>query len=92
MQLLKNVMYDDKPAEVTVWPTSVDVVTLIEPVNQVDETTGKTSVKYQCTVERYTTSEYIDKLRAENASLSTQVTQAQVGLVEVYELLLGGGI
>lgn len=90
MENLKGVMYDSKPEDVIVRPTSVDVMTLVEPVNVKDEMTGKTSVKFKCNVERYTTSEYIDKLRSDNASLNMQVTQAQMGLAEVYELIAGG--
>ena len=90
MENLNGVMYDDRPEEVIVRPTSVDVMTLIEPVNVTDEMSGKTSVKFKCNVERYTTSEYIDKLKTDNANLNTQVTQAQMGLAEVYELIAGG--
>ena len=90
MENLTSVIYDDRPEEVIVRPTSVDVMTLIEPVNVTDEMSGKTSVKFKCNVERYTTSEYIDKLKTDNANLNTQVTQAQMGLSEVYELIAGG--
>ncbi len=90
MEQLNNVMYDDRPEDVIVRPTSVDVMTLIEPVNVTDDTTGKTTVKFKCNVERYKTSEYIDKLKNENVLLNEQVTQAQIGLVEVYELIAGG--
>lgn len=87
MQLLSNVMYDDKPESVTVYLSMVDVVVACVPVNQKDGMTGKTSVKWQCDVERYSTSEYIDKLRIENANLSQQLTDAQVALCDVYEML-----
>ena len=90
MENLNGVMYDDRPEEVTVRPISVDVMTLIEPINVTDGMSGKTSVKFKCNVERYTTSEYIDKLKTDNANLNTQVTQAQTGLAEVYELIAGG--
>ena len=87
MQLLSNVMYDDKPESVTVYPSMVDVVVACVPVNQKDEMTGKISVKWQCDIERYSTSEYIDKLRIENANLSQQLTDTQVALCDVYEML-----
>ena len=87
MQLLSNVMYDDKPESVTVYPSMVDVVVACVPVNQKDEMTGKISVKWQCDIERYSTSEYIDKLRIENANLSQQLTDTQVALCDVYETL-----
>ena len=90
MENLNGVMYDDRPEEVIVRPTSVDVMTLIEPINVTDEMSGKTSVKFKCNVERYTTSEYIDKLKTDNVNLNTQVTQAQMGLAAVYELIAGG--
>ena len=87
MQLLSNVMYDDKPESVTVYPSMVDVVVACVSVNQKDEMTGKISVKWQCDIERYSTSEYIDKLRIENANLSQQLTDTQVALCDVYEML-----
>lgn len=87
MQLLSNVMYDDKPESVTVYPSMVDVVVACVPVNQKNEMTDKTSVKWQCDIERYSTSEYIDKLRIKNANLSQQLTDTQVALCDVYEML-----
>lgn len=89
MQSLTGVMYDSRPKDVTVSPTIIDVVTLCEPVNVKDEQTNKTYVKYKCDVERYTPIEYIDKLRSENVSLSSQATQLELALVEVYEMILG---
>lgn len=87
MQLLNNVIYDDKPESVTVYPSMVDVVVACVQVNQKDRITDKTSVKWQCDIERYSTSEYIDKLRIENVSLSQQLTDTQVALCDVYEML-----
>ena len=87
MQLLSNVMYDNEPESVTVQPSVEDGVVACVPVNQKDERTGKTSVKWQCNVERYSTSEYIDKLRIENGNLSQQLTDTQVALCDVYEML-----
>ena len=89
MQLLTNVMYDDEPVKVTVHPSMVDVVVTCVPVNQKDEMTGKVTVKWQCDVERYETSEYIDKLRVENGVLNQQLTDAQVALCDVYEMIAG---
>lgn len=88
MQRIENVMYDTKPDEVTVYPSCVDVVKSCNEVEVEDEMTGETSTKHECVIERYTTSEYIDVMQKKNGELEQQMTQAQVGIVEAYEMLL----
>lgn len=88
MQRFDGVIYDEKPKDVTVYPSCVDVVLSCEEVEIEDEMSGETSTKYQCDIERYTTSEYIDVMQKKNGELEQQMTQAQVGIVEAYEMLL----
>lgn len=88
MQKLLDVMYDEKPEDVVVYPTSVMVVTECKEVEVEDTETGETSTKYQCTVERYGTTEYIGKLQQTIAEQDAQMTQTQIALTEVYEMLL----
>lgn len=88
MQRLEGVIYDKKPDDVTVYPSCVDVVQFCEEVEVKDEMTEETSTKFQCDIERYTTSEYIDVIQKKNGELEVQMTQAQVGIVEAYEMLL----
>lgn len=89
MQRLKNVMYDEQPAQVVVGPTTVDVCVSSEQVEEQDNMSGAKSIKWKCTIDRYTSNEYIAILNAKNVELEQQMTQAQEGVVEVYEMLLG---
>lgn len=89
MQRFDGVMYDEKPKDVTVYPSCVDVVLSCEEVEVEDEMSGETSQKFKCDVERYTTTEYIDVIQKKNSELELQVTQTQIGIVEAYEMLLG---
>lgn len=88
MQLITGVMYDAKPDDVVVYPTSVYVLKNCTEVQVKDERTEETQTKYQCDVEVYDVTEYIDVLQKTNTDLNTQMTQTQIGLAEVYELLL----
>lgn len=88
MQRIEGVMYDERPQAVTVYPTSVIVLVDCEEVQVEDEMSGKTSTKYKCTTDVYGTSEYIDVLQKTNDELNNKVVQNQLGLVEVYEMLL----
>lgn len=89
MQRLENVMYDEQPAQVVVGPTTVDVCVSSEQVEEQDNISGAKSIKWKCTIDRYTSNEYIAVLHATNVDLAQQLTQAQAGVIEVYEMLLG---
>lgn len=89
MQRFENVMYDEQPEKVVVGPSMVDVCVSSEQVEEEDEVSGAKSIKWKCTIDRYTSNEYIAVLHATNVALEQQMTQAQVGIVEVYEMLLG---
>lgn len=88
MQRLEGVMYDEQPAKAVVGPTIVDVCISSEQVEEKDTMHGTVSVKWKCTIERYDTAEYIDVLQKANDELNDKVIQNQLGLVEVYEMLL----
>lgn len=88
MQRLEGVMYDEQPAKVVVGPAIVDVCISSEQVEEKDTMHGTVSVKWKCTIERYDTAEYIDVLQKANDELNDKVIQNQLGLVEVYEMLL----
>lgn len=89
MQRIENVMYDERPEKVVVGPTIVDVCISAEQVEETDETSGEKSIKWKCVIDRYTSNEYIAVLHAKNVDLEQQMTEAQIGIVEVYEMLLG---
>ena len=89
MRLETGVIFDNKPEDVVVYPSSVYVVKSREEIQVVDEFGGATQTKYQCDVEVYDIVEYIDVIQKENTSLNSQITEAQLALVEIYELLLG---
>lgn len=89
MQLLKGVQYDAKPAEIVFWQTAVDVNTNIKQIEVEDKETGEKAVKWQADTTRYDKDEYIEVLHNDNVSLTQQVTQSQLAIVEVYEMMLG---
>lgn len=89
MQKLHDIIYDAKPATVTVYDTSVMVVTACTEVEVTDEMSGTTSTKWKCEVDQYTNAEYIETLQARMDDAENQALQAMVGLTEVYEMMLG---
>lgn len=59
MQLITNVMYDAKPDDITVYPTSVYVIKSCKEIQVTDEQDETTRTKFQCDVEVYDVSEYV---------------------------------
>lgn len=88
MKKIKEIIYDARPDDVTIYPTCVDVIKSCEMVEIEDESTGNIYQKYRCDMERYTVPEYIDIMHKKNVELDGQLTQVQAGTVEVYEMLL----
>lgn len=88
MQRLENVIYDYEPQKINVGTTIVDVCVSAELVEMVDEMTNETYDKWKCVIDRYTSSEYIAVLHAKNVALEQQITEAQLGIVEMYEILI----
>lgn len=89
MQKLLNVEFDHEPQSPVVYKTGVDVVTRCEKKQKVDPQDGTERTVWECDLDRYESDEYIKYQMAQYAELQAQVTQAQIGLTEVYELALG---
>lgn len=88
MTHLEGVIYDEKPNNVTVYPSCVDVVRSCDGVDINDEFSGIMTHKFSCSIDRYTIAEYISLLQKQNSDLDSQVTQVQAGVVETYEMIL----
>lgn len=102
MKIITGIIYDDKPKDVVVYPSSVYVLTSCEEIEDKQEIDkvddegnvieGETEVvifvKYRCDVEIYSLPEYINKLQLENASLNNQIIELQLALTEVYEMII----
>lgn len=89
MQEINGAIFDEVPKDITVWPTSVDVVKSVEAYQEKDPDTGEESTKYRVNIERYAHDEYIDVLQKKNATLEDELTSAQMALADVYEMVIG---
>lgn len=92
MQRLNNVEFDHKPQDVEVYKSGVDVVVRCEEKQKTDTDTGEVRTVWECDLERYDSDEYIKLQMATNAVLQKQVTDTQLALCDVYELILNGGM
>lgn len=88
MQKFVDVEYDHKPNNIEIYKSGVDVITKCTETQKKDEQAGTTRTVWICDVERYTLLEYIYVQQSKYDAINTQLTQAQVGLTEVYEMLL----
>ena len=88
MQKFVDVEYDHKPNDIEIYKSGVDVITKCTETQKEDEHSGTTRTVWICDVERYTLLEYIYVQQSKYDAINTQLTQAQVGLTEVYEMLL----
>ena len=88
MKLIKDVIYNKKPNNITIYPTSVYIVKSCEEIQIPNEQNGTIQTKFQCDVEIYEVSEYISLLQKENTSLEEQITSLQIAMTEVYESTL----
>ena len=88
MQKFVDVEYDHKPNNIEIYKSGVDVITKCTETQKKDELSGTTRTVWICDVERYTLLEYIYAQQSKYDAINTQLTQAQVGLTEVYEMLL----
>lgn len=88
MQRLLNVEFDHKPQSPAVYKTGVDVVTRCEEKQKVDPQDGAERTVWECDLERYESDEYIKFQMAQYDALQEQLTQAQIGLTEAYEMIL----
>lgn len=95
MQLIEGVMYDSKPEDVTVYPTSVMVIKSCEEVQVTDEQSETTQTKFQCDVEVYEVHEYIAQISSvANAANTTanealSVAQTSSEYAEAAKIMLG---
>ena len=88
MQKFVDVEYDHKPNDIEIYKSGVDVITKCTETQKKDEQPGTTRTVWICDVERYTLLEYIYVQQSKYNAINTQLTQTQVGLTEVYEMLL----
>ena len=88
MQKFVDVEYDHKPNDIEIYKSGVDVIIKCVETQKEDEHSGTTRTVWICDVERYTLLEYIYVQQSKYDAINTQLTQAQVGLTEVYEMLL----
>lgn len=88
MQKLLNVEFDHKPQSPAVYKSGVDVITRCEEKQKVDPQDGTERTVWECDLERYESDEYIKYQMAQYEDVQEQLTQAQIGLVEAYEMIL----
>ena len=88
MQKFVDVEYDHKPNNIEIYKSGVDVITKCTEMQKKDEQSGTTRTVWICDAERYTLLEYIYIQQSKYDAINTQLTQTQVGLTEVYEMLL----
>ncbi len=96
MQKFTGVEFSQKPAEVEVYKSGVDVFTSRVETKKTDEQTGEERTVWVCDVERYSLQEYIyvqqNKFNDEVGAVQNELAQTQLAITEVYELLLGDGL
>ena len=88
MQKFVDVEYDHKPNDIEIYKSGVDVITKCVETQKEDEQSGKTRTVWICDVERYSLLEYIYVQQSKYDALTTELTQTQVGLAEVFEMLV----
>ena len=88
MQKFVDVEYDHKPNDIEIYKSGVDVITKCVETQKEDEWSGTTRMVWICDVERYSLLEYIYVQQSKYDALTTELTQTQVGLAEVFEMLV----
>lgn len=88
MQKFVDVEYDHKPNDIEIYKSGVDVITKCVETQKEDEQSGTTRAVWICDVERYSLLEYIYVQQSKYDALTTELTQTQVGLAEVFEMLV----
>lgn len=88
MQKFVDVEYDHKPNDIEIYKSGVDVITKCVETQKEDEQSGITRTVWICDVERYSLLEYIYVQQSKYDALTTELTQTQVGLAEVFEMLV----
>lgn len=88
MQKFVDVEYDHKPNDIEIYKSGVDVIIKCVETQKEDEQSGTTRMVWICDVERYSLLEYIYVQQSKYDALTTELTQTQVGLAEVFEMLV----
>lgn len=88
MQKFVDVEYDHKPNDIEIYKSGVDVITKCVETQKEDEQSSTTRTVWICDVERYSLLEYIYVQQSKYDALTTELTQTQVGLAEVFEMLV----
>ena len=88
MQKFVDVEYDHKPNDIEIYKSGVDVITKCVDTQKEDEQSGTMRTVWICDVERYSLLEYIYVQQSKYDALTTELTQTQVGLAEVFEMLV----
>ena len=88
MQKFVDVEYDHKPNDIEIYKSGVDVITKCVETQKEDEQSGTVRTVWICDVERYTLLEYIYVQQSKYDALTTELTQTQVGLADVFEMLV----
>lgn len=88
MKEFKKVRSDVQPEPKVIDDFSVWIAENITPVEEAATGEGETGFSgFEYDLTQYTKDEYISMIDEKNASLETQVTDTQLALCEVYELL-----
>lgn len=88
MQRLRNIEFDHKPNDIEVYKTAVDVVTRCEEKQVEDQMTGEVRTVWECDLDRYESDEYIKYQMGQYKALEQQLTDTQMALCDVYEMLM----
>lgn len=88
MKKLIGVEYDHKPNETEIYKTGVDVITKCIEIQKQDKITEEVKTAWLCDVERYTLLEYILVQQSKYDDIASELTQTQIGLAEVFEMLI----
>lgn len=88
MQKFVDVEYDHKPNDIEIYKSGVDVITKCVETQKEDEQSDAMRTVWICDVERYSLLEYIYVQQSKYDALMTELTQTQVGLTEVFEMLV----
>lgn len=79
---------DTEPMTVQITETKVFIASNAEQYSEVIE--GETVTGWEFDYTEYGKDEYIQALKIENETLGTDITNTQLALCEVYELIAGG--
>lgn len=88
MQKFVGVEYDHKPNDIEIYKSGVDVITKCVETQKEYNPLCATVTMWICDVERYSLLEYVYVQQSKYDALTKELTQTQVGLAEVFEMLV----